>query len=149
MCLFHSSCFRCRCPLSNCYNEYHWHRWTIDDWGREIKQQRTHLFQQAQIHQSHIKGFRVPHLQIDQNQHLSFLREFQFHYDSSMIFRSSKFIWPFTLNYPFNRKHCVNCQAWTKPFEALWQFPLHEWAYPNCKINCVVQSMIHSFLCSF
>jgi len=27
----------------------------------------------------------------------------------------------------------MNCQEWTKSYDALWQFPLHEWTYPNSK----------------
>jgi hypothetical protein len=50
-----------------------------------------------------------------------------------MLFKSTNFIWPFTLNYPFNQTDCINCHNWTKPFEALWQFPLHEWTFPNGK----------------
>ncbi len=54
-----------------------------------------------------------------------------------MLFKSSNFIWPFTLNYPFNQTDCMNCQEWTKSYEALWQFPLHEWTYPNGKNLCL------------
>lgn len=120
-----------RCPLSNCYNEYQWRRWSSKDWQEEIHQQRINLVQHAQIDHSHLKGFRVPHLQIDQNRHFEYLQQYHFHYDSSMLFNSSNFIWPFTLNYPFNQTDCVNCQPWTRPYKALWQFPLHEWTYPN------------------
>ena len=51
-----------------------------------------------------------------------------------MVFKSSRLAWPFTLNYPFRHRHCTNCQPWTQPFDALWQFPLHEWSYPNSRI---------------
>ena len=48
-----------------------------------------------------------------------------------MLFKSSNLIWPFTLNYPFNKTDCINCDESDKTIEALWQFPLHEWTYPN------------------
>jgi hypothetical protein len=104
-----------------------------NDWKREIKQQRLNLIEQSHIHQSHIKGFRVPHLQIDENKHFQLIRNFHFHYDSSMIFNSSNFIWPFTLNYSFNKTDCINCDESDQTIESLWQFPLHEWTYPNSK----------------
>ncbi len=129
-----------RCPLTNCYNEYQWRRWTENTWQQEIQQQRINLVEHAQIHPSHIKGFRVPHLQIDQNQHFKYLHQYQFHYDSSMIFNSSNFIWPFTLDYPLNQTDCLNCQEWTQSYPALWQFPLHEWTYPNSKNFLVLLS---------
>jgi hypothetical protein len=53
-----------------------------------------------------------------------------------MLFKSSNFIWPFTLDFPFNQTDCINCNNWTKPFPALWQFPLHEWTYPNGNTSC-------------
>ncbi|UJR10072.1 hypothetical protein I4U23_014294 [Adineta vaga] len=129
-----------KCPLTNCYNENYWRRWTSKDWQHEIKDQRINIVNKAQIHSSHIKGFRVPHLQIDQNQHFEYLQKFHFHYDSSMLFKSNNFIWPFTLDYPFDHKKCVNCHEWTKPFEALWQFPLHEWTYPKANTSCRILS---------
>ncbi|CAF3535443.1 unnamed protein product [Adineta steineri] len=125
-----------KCPLTNCYNENDWVRWTNEDWQHEIEQQRINIVHQAQIDQSHIKGFRAPHLQIDQNRHLDLLQKFQFHYDSSMLFKASKLMWPFTLNYPVNFTNCVNCDTWAKPYEALWQFPLHEWNYPKSNTSC-------------
>jgi hypothetical protein len=48
-----------------------------------------------------------------------------------MLFKSSNFIWPFTLNYSFNKTDCLNCDDSNKTIEALWQFPLHEWTQPN------------------
>ncbi|CAF1231408.1 unnamed protein product [Rotaria sp. Silwood1] len=125
-----------KCPLTKCYNESDWDHWTNDDWYEEIKQQRINIVEYAQIHQSHIKGFHVPHFKIDQNKHFEFLHQFHFHYDSSMLFKSSSLMWPFTLDYPFDETDCINCQQWTKPFEALWQFPLHEWTYPNAIKSC-------------
>ncbi|CAF4140639.1 unnamed protein product, partial [Adineta steineri] len=125
-----------KCPLTNCYNENDWVRWTNEDWQHEIEQQRINIVHQAQIDKSHIKGFRAPHLQIDQNRHLDLLQKFQFHYDSSMLFKASKLMWPFTLNYPVNFTNCVNCDTWAKPYEALWQFPLHEWNYPKSNTSC-------------
>ncbi|CAF2540399.1 unnamed protein product [Rotaria sp. Silwood2] len=125
-----------KCPLTKCYNESYWHQWTNDDWYEEIKQQRINIVEHAQIHQSHIKGFHVPHLQIDQNKYFEFLHQFHFHYDSSMLFKSSSLMWPFTLDYPFDQTDCINCQQWTNPFEGLWQFPLHEWTYPNATKSC-------------
>jgi hypothetical protein len=117
--------------LTNCYEENHWRHWIDNDWKREIKQQRRNLIEQSHIHQSHIKGFRVPHLQIDENKHFELIRNFHFHYDSSMLFKSSNLIWPFTLNYSFNKTDCINCDESDKTIETLWQFPLHEWTYPN------------------
>ncbi|CAF0789238.1 unnamed protein product [Adineta ricciae] len=125
-----------KCPLTNCYQENSWRRWTNKDWQREIKEQRINIVDKGQIHSSHIKGFRVPHLQIDGYQHFELLEKYHFHYDSSMLFKSNNFIWPFTLDYPFDHQACINCYNWTKPFEALWQFPLHEWTYPNSSISC-------------
>jgi hypothetical protein len=119
--------------LTNCYEENQWRRWIDNDWKREIRQQRINLIEQSNIHQSHIKGFRVPHLQIDENKHLELIRNFHFHYDSSMLFQSSNLIWPFTLNYLFNKTDCINCDESNQTMEALWQFPLHEWTYPNGK----------------
>ena len=127
--IYRNSFFQ-RCPLTNCYDENHWHRWTDNDWRREIKQQRTKIIEESHIHQSHIKGFRVPHLQIDENKHLELIRNFHFHYDSSMLFKSSNLIWPFTLNYyTFNKTDCINCNDSNKIIQALWQFPMHEWIY--------------------
>ena len=117
--------------MTNCYQENHWRRWIDNDWKREIKQQRTNIIEQSNIHHSHIKGFRVPHLQIDADKHLEIIRNFHFHYDSSMIFRSSNLVWPFTLNYSFNKTNCINCADTNQTTEAIWQFPLHEWTYPN------------------
>ena len=122
-----------RCPLTNCYNEKHWHRWTYEDWKNEIKEQRRNIVEYAQIHPSHIKGFRVPHLQIDQNEHFEILHQLHFHYDSSMLFKRTSLIWPFTLNYPFNHIDCINCNQSIQSLQALWQFPLHEWTYLNGK----------------
>jgi hypothetical protein len=49
-----------------------------------------------------------------------------------MLFKSSNFLWPFTLNYSFNQTDCINCdEDSNQTIEALWQFPLHEWTYPN------------------
>jgi len=48
-----------------------------------------------------------------------------------MLFNSSNLLWPFTLNYLFNQTDCINCDNSNQTFEALWQFPLHEWTYPN------------------
>jgi hypothetical protein len=50
-----------------------------------------------------------------------------------MLFNSSNFLWPFTLNYSFNETDCINCDDLNQTIEALWQFPLHEWTYPNGK----------------
>ncbi|CAF2906433.1 unnamed protein product [Rotaria sp. Silwood2] len=125
-----------KCPLANCYDENNWRRWSNNDWKREIKQQRSNLIEQSHIHQSHLKGFRVPHLQIDDNKHFEHIRNFHFHYDSSMLFTSSNFIWPFTLNYSFNQTDCMNCDDSNRTIEALWQFPLHEWTYPNATTSC-------------
>ncbi|CAF1064476.1 unnamed protein product [Adineta steineri] len=125
-----------RCPLTNCYEENHWRQWIDNDWKREIKQQRLNLIEQAYIHHSHIKGFRVPHLQIDENKHLELIRNFHFNYDSSMLFQSSKLIWPFTLNYPINLNECMNCDESYPTMEGLWQFPLHEWTYSNTSESC-------------
>ncbi|CAF1099572.1 unnamed protein product [Rotaria sordida] len=122
-----------KCSLTKCYNESHW---TNDDWYEEIKQQRTNIVEHTQIHQSHIKGFHAPHIKIDQNKYFEFLHQFHFHYDSSMLFKSSSLMYPFTLDYLFDQTDCINCQQWTKPFEAFWQFPLHEWTYPNATISC-------------
>ena len=126
-----------RCPSTNCFNEYRWHRWSTKDWQKEIHEQRINLVRHAQIHPSHLKGFRVPYLQIDQNYHLDHLQQYHFHYDSSMLFKSSNLIWPFTLNYPLNQTDCVNCHPWTESHDGLWQFPLHEWTYPNSK-RCIL-----------
>ncbi|CAF2174388.1 unnamed protein product [Rotaria magnacalcarata] len=125
-----------KCPLNNCYNESNWHHWTDDDWYDEIKQQRINIVEHARIHQSHIKGFRVPHLQIDENKHFEYLKRFHFHYDSSMLFKSASLMWPFTLDYPFDQTDCINCQQWNRSFEALWQFPLHEWTYTHATTSC-------------
>lgn len=134
--------------MTNCYSEYQWRRWSKKDWQDEIHHQRANLVRHAQLHPSHLKGFRVPHLQIDQNHHLDYLQKYHLHYDSSMVFKSSNLIWPFTLNYPFNQTDCVNCQPWTKPYEGLWQFPLHEWIYPNSKkyIFVIFDESCQSFL---
>ena len=110
----------------NCDDESHWHRWTKKDWGREIHQQHVHLVQHAQLDASHLKGFRAPRLQTDENFHLSYLQQFHFHYDSSMLVDASKLMWPFTLNNPSSNQS----------FGALWQFPLHELAHPNSKTSC-------------
>lgn len=123
-----------RCPISNCDEENSWRPWIENDWKREIKQQRINLIEKSAIHQSHIKGFRVPHFQIDHDRHLELIRNYHFHYDSSMLFRSSNFIWPFTMNYLFNKTYCLNCDPDNRTIDALWQFPLHEWTYPNGKI---------------
>ena len=48
-----------------------------------------------------------------------------------MLFNATTLMWPFTLDYAMNRSSCVNCNGSVGPFEALWQFPLHEWTYPN------------------
>jgi len=48
-----------------------------------------------------------------------------------MLFNSSNLLWPFTLNYSFNETDCINCDDLNQTIEALWQFPLHEWTYPN------------------
>lgn len=50
-----------------------------------------------------------------------------------MLFKSSNLMWPFTLDYAFDQTDCTNCQQLIKPVQALWQFPLHEWAYPKSK----------------
>lgn len=124
--------------MDNCDEENAWRRWIENDWKREIKNQRTNLIDKSGIHQSHIKGFRVPRLQIDQDRHLELIRNYHFHYDSSMLFRSSNFIWPFTMNYLFNKTDCLNCnedEEEDRTIDALWQFPLHEWMYPNGEIN--------------
>ncbi|CAF1417275.1 unnamed protein product, partial [Adineta ricciae] len=125
-----------RCPLTNCYEENHWRRWIDNDWKREIKQQRSNLIDQSHIHQSHLKGFRVPHLQIDENKHLNFIRNYHFHYDSSMLFKSSNLIWPFTMNYLTNTTDCINCDESSQTIDALWQFPLHEWSHPKTSTTC-------------
>lgn len=91
------------------------------------------LIDKSAIHRSHIKGFRVPHFQIDRDRHLDLIRNYHFHYDSSMLFQSSNFIWPFTMNYVFNKTDCLNCDPDNRTIDALWQFPLHEWTYPNGK----------------
>ncbi|CAF3002603.1 unnamed protein product [Rotaria socialis] len=125
-----------KCPLMNCYDENNWNRWGENNWKREIRQQRINLIEKSSIHRSHIKGFRVPHLQIDDNRHFEPIRNLHFHYDSSMLFKSSKYIWPFTLDYSFNQIDCINCNESSKTIETLWQFPLHEWAYPNTTTTC-------------
>nr|ACI90347.1 chitin deacetylase 1-like protein [Philodina roseola] len=124
-----------KCPMMNCDDEYHWQRWTKKDWGREIHQQHAHLVRHAQLDSSHLKGFRAPRLQIDENFHLSYLEKFHFHYDSSMLFDSSTLTWPFTLNYGFSRKNCLNCVSSNQTFNGLWQFPLHALAHSNSETN--------------
>jgi hypothetical protein len=124
-----------RCPLTNCYEENHWRPWIENDWQREIKQQRTNIVEQAHIHQSHVKGFRAPHLQIDQNRHFEHLRRFHFHYDSSMLVKASNLLWPYTMNYPWDQLDCVNCDETIATMPSLWQFPLHEWIYPNGRLS--------------
>lgn len=75
----------------------------------------------------------MPHFQIDENKHFDYLQQNHFHYDSSMIFKSSNLIWPFTFNYPNDLLDCVNCQGSTRSYPGLWQFPLHEWVNPNSR----------------
>ena len=43
------------------------------------------------------------------------------------------------MNYRFNKTDCLNCRGdeeeeeEDRTIDALWQFPLHEWTYPNGK----------------
>ncbi|CAF1564794.1 unnamed protein product, partial [Didymodactylos carnosus] len=137
-----------KCPLTNCYGESSWHKWDHDQWTNEIKTQRENIVRKAQIHYSHIKGFRVPHLQIDDKRHLHVIRDFSFNYDSSMIFARSRHenrenitlpVWPFTLDYQIGNKDflCENC-GYEKitTFQGLWEFPLHHWHDPNINVKC-------------
>ena len=121
--------------MINCDDESHWHQWTKKDWGREIHQQHGNLVQLSHLQPSHLKGFRVPRLQNDDNFHLSYLQQFHFHYDSSILFDSSTLMWPFTMNYRYSQKNCLNCPFVNQSFNALWQFPLHEFEHPNSKMN--------------
>lgn len=123
--------------MTNCYDENNWRPWILKDWQREIKQQRLNILDQAKLHHSHLKGFRVPHLQIDQFHHLPLIRQYHFDYDSSLLFKGSNLIWPFTMNYPWNNTDCVNCDDETKTIESLWQFPLHEFVHPNSKTDFI------------
>lgn len=53
-----------------------------------------------------------------------------------MLFKSTNFLWPFTLNYLFNKTDCINCDENSdQTIEGLWQFPLHQWTYPNCNLS--------------
>jgi len=88
-----------------------------------------------------LKGFRSPHLQIDKYRHLEIIRNFNFHYDSSLLFKRSSGnspLWPFTFNYKFDTQSCINCadQDVAKSIDALWEFPLHEWVHPNATVAC-------------
>ncbi|CAF1061212.1 unnamed protein product [Didymodactylos carnosus] len=134
-----------KCPLTNCYEENSWIEWGQRKWINEIKIQRENVAQKAHIHYSHIKGFRTPHLQIDDKRHLHIMRDFSFNYDSSMVFSRLKRndqenitlpLWPFTLDYQVGNIDliCDNCGSGNTTFQGLWEFPLHHWHHPNSKI---------------
>ena len=70
----------------------------------------------------------------DGDQYLKFIKDSHFHYDSSMLFKSSALIWPFTLNHAIDQSHCLNCPQLTRQFDALWEFPMHQWMSSNSKL---------------
>ncbi|BFZ10739.1 hypothetical protein BsWGS_13777 [Bradybaena similaris] len=76
-----------------------------------------------------VTGFRSPYLRVAGDVQFDVLRDFGFHYDTSMlninILQGKTPHWPYTLDYLVGE--CINPPCPTKAYPGMWEVPLNGW----------------------
>ncbi|CAI9720952.1 chitin deacetylase 7-like isoform X3 [Octopus vulgaris] len=98
----------------------------------EIVGMKQELCIRANIAENDIRGMRSPFLAMGKDAQFETLAEYGFSYDSSMVtglVTSTAEVptWPFTLDYPVNKKYCTLKFCPEKSYPGLWEVPLTRW----------------------
>ncbi|KAL1495026.1 hypothetical protein ABEB36_010512 [Hypothenemus hampei] len=99
---------------------------TVEDWFDEMVGQANILHQFSNVRLSDLKGLRVPYLRIGWNRQYLMMKEFGFHYDSSIVAPFSYVpIWPYTLDFKMPHK-CFRQMCPTRSYSGLWEMVINQ-----------------------
>ncbi|XP_029635468.1 chitin deacetylase 7-like isoform X1 [Octopus sinensis] len=98
----------------------------------EIVGMKNWLSEKADIPAKDIRGMRSPFLAMGKDAQFKMLKDNRFYYDSSMVTGSLSTTteiptWPFTLDYPVNKKYCLLKYCPENSYPGLWEVPLIRW----------------------
>ena len=130
-----------RCPYSDCdLSGQYLRKWNEDNIEKIVYGQKKQISKKASINRSFLKGFRLPFLDQNGDEHLKYLKKFSINYDSSVLIKPDSIkknnglrFWPHTLKFDPNYT-CPTCpnreivcqdQPNECPLDSIWIVPLH------------------------
>lgn len=115
--------------ISHRYPANWWNNASYVELVKEFVGQRDKIADKANIPKEHIRGIRVPFLEIGKRNQFRMLKNYNFTFDASVLLNSRltdyEHYWPFTLDSPPPANMCMINECPDEAYPGVWEIPLH------------------------